>query len=409
MKKSWFVALVIFLTLLLVGVGSYFFFPSFKKIGGVIQPNNDPLFGTVDDNNPNNDPINPNSGADTTPGEFPDVDILPEESVGFRAFKLGDYAVSSLQPLDFKTGTSSTSTLLLSVGRGSGIVRLYDPQIGVTSIIGTISVPNIITSEFTANGTYVVVQSQDGDSLKTIVLKSDPRTPTEERFFSPIFSSSNVTSFFIDGNTIYFIEKIKSGAELYEYVPSSNKRTLLYRGLLGDIYGFAREGTIFIGTKAAENTLGFIFKLDKTRGLVTKLASGNALVGIPNQNGTSLLITEFFGQGAQTNILNVKTKETTPVSIKVLKEKCVPNFNVRTYIFCGVPNNLSQNMPDSWYMGKVSTNDTLYLIDSENGSTSILTSTDEDIDVIRPHSSRYSGILTFINKKNSHPWIVVVE
>ena len=78
-------------------------------------------------------------------------------------------------------------------------------------------------------------------------------------------------------------------------------------------------------------------------------------------------------------------------------------------MFCGVPQTIAQNMPDAWYMGKVSTNDVLYLIDTEQGSLSTLTSTNEEVDVVSPQSSRYSGILTFVNKKDSFLWQLELE
>jgi|GEM_PF-6572833 len=407
MKKSWFVVLVVFITLLLLGVGLYFFFPSFTKIGDNLRPGGGSLFGNTDDNSRNN--TQSTTTVPTTPitPEIPVEETPLKPEVGFKAFKIGEYVVSSLQPLDFRVSTTSTTTLLLSVGRGSGVVRLYDPETEAMSIVGTISIPNIIVSEFTANSLYVVVQSQDVDTLKTIVLKSDPRTPTEERFFSPVFSSSDVTSFFIEGNTIYLIEKIKSGSELYEYVPSTNKRTLLYRGVFSDLYGFAREGTVFLGTKAAAGMQGFIFKLDKAKGLLTKVDSGTAILGIPNQGGDFVLTTEFFSTSAQTRLYNTTTKESPLLSIRTMKDKCTPDFSTRTFMFCGGSSSVPANMPDSWYMGKTSMRDTLYLLDSARISFSVLTTTDEDVDVIYPKSSSYSGILTFINKKDSHPWIII--
>lgn len=408
MKKSWFVAIVIFLTLLLLGIGLYFFFPSFKKITDTVIPGDSPLFGTITDTEGTNNQNNTNNTSPTTP-ITPTPEAPIEGEIRYKAFKIGDYSVSSVQPIDFKTGTTSTTTLLLSVGKGSGVVRLYDPQTEVTSIIGSISVPNIITSEFTQDGTYVVVQSQEVDTLKTMVLKSTPRTPTEERFFSPIYSSSNTTNFFVEKNTIYFVEKIQSGSELYEYVPSTNKKTLLYRGLFSDIYGYARGGDVFIGTKPASNTQGFIFKLNKELSLLEKITSGSSLVGIPSLNGEVLLTTEYFNSGARTNLINVDSKDSTYISINTFKEKCVPKTSTRTFIFCGAPQSLKENSPDSWYMGKVNNNDKLYLIDSESGSLSILTTTDEFVDVLNPHSSQYSGILTFINKNNSNPWIIILK
>lgn len=407
MKKSWFVAIVIFLTLLLLGIGLYFFFPSFKKITDTVIPGDSPLFGTIGDTDSNNNQNNNNIGSSTPVTETPETPT--EEQVGYKAFKIGDYSVSSIQPLDFKTGTSSTSTLIVSVGKGSGVVRLYDPKTEVTSMVGSISVPNIITSEFTQDGTYVVVQSQEVDTVRTVVLKSTPRTPTEERFFSPVYSSSNVTNFFVEKNIVYFIEKTKSGSELYEYIPSTNKRTLLYRGLFSDIYGYARGTDVFIGTKPAANTQGFIFKINKELGLLEKIVSGNALVGIPSLNGDIILTAEYFRNGSQTNLINVNSKEPISVAINTFKEKCVPKTSTRTFIFCGATRSLGENFPDIWYMGKTSLNDELYLIDSESGSLSTLTVTDEPVDVIHPQSSQYSGIITFINKKNSNPWIIMLK
>lgn len=407
MKKSWFITLVIVLTLLLVGIGIYFFFPTFTKIGTLAPNDNSPLFGNLSDDI-NGSSVSATSSAPLTPSFPQEGSQVPiGQEVGFQAFKIGDYQVSSVQPLDFKVGTTSTTTLLLSIGKGSGTVRMYDPQTNTTSIVGTISVPNIVASGFTSNSTYVVVQSQENDTLKTIVLKNEPRTLKEERFFSPIFSASNINSFFIEGNTIYFIEKIQSGSELYMYVPSTGKRTLLYRGVFSDLYGFSRQGNIFLSTKAAVGTQGFIFKLDTKNSLMTKLTSGIALLGVPNQTGNFILITEFYENSAEAGLLEVATKERNFLSLETLKEKCVPDFSTKTFMFCGVPQTIPQNMPDAWYMGKVSTNDTLYLIDTEQGSLSTLASTEEVVDVLSPHSSQYSGILTFINKKDSSPWIII--
>lgn len=384
MKKSWFITIVIIITIVLIGIGVYFFFPSVsKKIAPIIDPS---LFGELVDENgniitqptntPNNNPDNP----DTT--ETP-ADALP----GFKAFKIGDYEVASVQPIDFKVSATETTTLLLSVGKGSGVVRLYDPKIGSTSIIGTISIPNIIRSEFTSNGTYVVVQSQESDSLKTFVLKNDPRTPIEERFFTPIFSSSSIDSFFIDGNTVYFVEKTKTGADIYEYVPSLNKRNLIFRGIFNNIYSFAQNGTIFIGTKPASGAMGFIFKLDKTKGLVNKIASGTALVGVSGQNGDKVITTEFFDSTSTSKILNSGTKQTSNITIKTNKEKCTPNLSTKTIIFCAGTDKAFEKGPDAWYMGAVSLSDSLYFIDQETNEVSFVTTTDEPVDVIYPQSS----------------------
>ena len=412
MKKSWFIAIIILVTLILLGIGVYFFFPG---LGTSVAPQKtDPvsLFGNTDDAG------NPIVATSTKNNEvvpdqnIPDRNENGEVSLpGFVARKIGDYPVSSLQPLDFKTGTTSTSTLLLSVSKDGGTIRMYDPKNKETSIVGDLSVPNIIASGFTKNATYVIVQSQDGDVLKTFVLQSTaPRDIKEERFYSPILTSATIDSFFIENETIYLIEKIRNGTEAYAYNPRQNKKTLLYRGLISNMYGYARNGRIFLGTKSGTNMNGFLFEVDTKTNTVKTLSSGSGLVAIPDQTGGSFVTTTFSGPRTNTTVFNIKDSTSKNVLVSTWKDKCVPDFSSKSFMFCGGIAELREVvLPESWYMGKVTTTDSLYLIDTKSQSADILATTDEQVDVLDPQSSSYSGILTFINKKDFTPWVVLVE
>lgn len=412
MKKSWFIAIIILVTLTLLGIGVYFFFPRLNISNNPQKTDIGSLFGNLDDAG---NPI-----IATSTEQIPTTNIgnnsentTTEENTGARfvARKIGDYLVSSLQPLDFKTGTSSTSTLLMSVSKDGGVVRMYDPKIKETTIVGNLAVPNIIASGFTKSGAYVVVQSQDGDTLKTLVLQStSPRNIKEERFYNPILTNTTVDSFFIENETIYFIEKTKNGSEMYAYNPRQNKKTLLYRGLMSNMYGYARNGRIFLGTKSGTNMNGFLFEVDTKTNTVKTLLSGNGLVAIPDQTGALFFTTTFFGSRTNTNVFNVKDSTNKKVLVSTWKDKCVPDLSSKSFMFCGGTTELQEVvLPESWYMGKVTTNDSLYLIDTKSQSADILTTTSEQVDVLDPQSSAYSGILTFINKKDFAPWIVIVE
>jgi len=404
MKKSWFITLIILTTLILVGIGIYFFFPNIS----LTQPNEvkkpSSLFGSLD----SIDTLNENTENNPIEEESTQVEEPPQKPIGFVAKKIGDYLVSSVQPLDFKTGTTSTTTLLLSVGKDIGTLRLYNPKNNETTIVGSLSIPNIIISEFTQSGKYVIVQSQNQDTLKTFILQStQPQNIFGERFFTPIFSSTNASGFFIDKETIYLVEKIRSGSELYVYNLSKNTKTLLYRGLFSNIYGYARNGKIMLGTKPLSGMDGFIFDLNTKNSTLTKSVSGKGITGIPDQTGENLLVTSFFDSSTRVEAFTLKDKVGETISITTWKDKCTPDFNSRSFMFCGGISKINNiTLPEQWYMGKISTNDSLYLIDIKNQSFDLLASTDEFVDVLDPRSSFYSGVFTFINKKDFTPWIV---
>lgn len=412
MKKSWFIAIIVFITLILLGIGIYFFFPRLNIQNNPPKTDTRPLFGNLDDAG------NPIVATSTEQTPTTNVNANPEdatngENIGVRfvARKVGDYPVSSLQPLDFKTGTTSTTTLLTSISKDGGIVRVYDPKTKETSIVGTIAAPNIIASEFTKSGAYVLVQSQDNDTLKTIILQStSPRNVKEERFYTPIFTSNTVDSFFIENETIYIIEKIRTGSELYTYNPRQKKKTLLYRGLISNMYGYARGSKIFLGTKSGTNMNGFLFEVDAKTNTLKTLVSGNGLIAIPDQSGASFLTSAFFGSQVRANIFTAKDGTNKNMDVRTWKDKCTPDFSSKSFIFCGGVGALSEaTLPEAWYMGKITTSDSLYLIDTQSQSVDIIATTDESVDVLDPQSSSYSGILTFINKKGFAPWVVLVE
>lgn len=407
MKKSWFITLIILTTLILVGIGIYFFFPNIS----LTQPNEvkkpSSLFGSLDSIDTLNGNTE-NNQNNSIKEENNQLEEPAEKPIGFVAKKIGDYLVSSVQPLDFKTGTTSTTTLLLSVGKDMGTLRLYNPQSDESTIVGSLAIPNIIMSEFTRSGKFVVVQSQDNEILKTFILQStQPQNMFGERFFTPIFSSVNAPGFFIDGETIYLIEKIRSGTELYVYNPNKKIKTLIYRGLFSNIYGYARNGTLFLGTKPLSGADGFLFELNTKNSTLNKIRSGKGIVGIPDQTGVNILVTSFFGSNTTVETVSLKDKVGEIVSLSTWKDKCTPDFSSRSFMFCGGISDINNVvLPEQWYMGKISTNDSLYLIDIANQSFDVLATTSEPVDVLDPHSSSYSGILTFINKRDFTPWIV---
>lgn len=415
MKKSWFIAILILLILLVGVFGWILFAPERSGSTGTIGSGVRSLFGILDDiDTPQTTtPI----ATSTTPISNEDFEEDYDENEEFDrvptfvARQIGNYPVASVQPLEFRFGTTSTTTLFVSVGKENGQLRSFNVNTQETNLIGTLNIPNIILAQFTANSRYLVIQSYTNNRLRTIILQMTlPRSESEERLFTPVYSSSDIRSFFIDQNTIYVIEKVRSGSNVYRFNQAQNNLDLIHKGFIGELYGFASFGDVYLGTKASAGDTGFVFKLNPQEEVVETLTFGESITFIPTQNRNEYITFTLNRSGITTLVQNTATNTRQILRINTWKDKCTPDFSSSAFIFCGgITSGYTGTILQDWYMGERTTNDTLFLMSTRSGEISELAFPGEPVDVIDPHSSRFSGMFSFINKKDFTPWAIYVE
>ncbi len=92
------------------------------------------------------------------------------------------------------------------------------------------------------------------------------------------------------------------------------------------------------------------------------------------------------------------------LSFQTMPEKCVWSSTATSTIYCAIPLNLGIDpLPDSWWQGKVSFNDSLWKIDINTGEASSLLESGM-FDITRPILSPKEDYIFFINKKDSMLW-----
>jgi len=181
---------------------------------------------------------------------------------------------------------------------------------------------------------------------------------------------------------------------------------------------WANSQTIYLTTKASSSVLGYVYGLNTANGSFNKVFGGvSGLTTLGSPDGSMLLYSSSTrstssGQansGPRLAIFNIKSRSNTNLELYGLPEKCVWTKD-SSAIYCGIPNSVSQNEPDSWYQGLTSFDDSFVKIDASSGAYfNINTYMGESIDATKLFLGNSERTLFFTNKKDSTLWSLEVR
>lgn len=189
----------------------------------------------------------------------------------------------------------------------------------------------------------------------------------------------------------------------------SKKAQIFNSPLLGWIAQWADKDTIALTTKAYSNTQGYLYFLDTDTGELEKIISREGLTTLVSKDAKQVLFTYNDINRLLLGVHTVDSGESIDLPIWTLSEKCVwssINYNI---VYCGVPNTVpSGDDLDTWYKGLTSFSDSIWMIDTETQTASVLSEpiniVGEEIDLIKPVLSPDEDYLLFINKRDSNLW-----
>lgn len=307
-----------------------------------------------------------------------------------------------------KKMVKATSTILLFVDRTTGYVYGNNTETGETYQISNTTLPGIYDAYIFNDGKRVLMRYLDND--RATILSVVANIPSVLNMGTPT-SLSNIT---------YLPKNVSSVA----VSASSLKLSFLVAGSLGsNIYTITTKGqsltssspfsewNIFYGgeqlyanSKASAYIEGSTVLVPS---FVKVVAEKTGLTSIVSSKGTTLnsmwsnsgLIT-FISSAGNTRVLDQKT----------LSSKCSEGKN--GVFICAVPKEIPseiEGLPDDWYQGRFSFDDSLFLIDPQTGYSYSFYSFDDKtkgLDVFHISSSKDTSLVSFINKKDSTLWLL---
>ncbi len=292
----------------------------------------------------------------TTGNTFATKSILREEATSTR---VGTTTVTSTKAV------RATSTILMFVDRITGYVYGYSPVSGKSYQISNTTIPGVYDAYIWSNGERIILRYLDTDKETIISIAATIPNVQEGRDAQPLTGVTtlpqNISSVAVSRSSalVSYTVPNQSGASIY---------TLTQKGIskVADSpfseWSLSYGGeALYASTKASAYVTGTTVSLPSFSPVIS---NKTGLITTPSSSGIHL--SSMWSRSGLT-LFTSKTGKITQMDSRTIASKCVEAIS--SSFICGIPKTIpkgEEGMPDDWYQGKVSFNDTLSIV---NGST----------------------------------------
>ena len=413
-KKTLWIGLGIFFFLLLAG-GLVWYFWGGGNTGGVTK-----LF-----------PFSPSSGEDV-----PQTDTDRHEIGGDSN---GDSGLVAADRLFRQLSLKPVAGAYALKRDGEQYVRFIEKETGhayeiplaggVAEQLTNTTIPRIAIADWALGGNAVLLRYLEEDrytgreTIKTHLARlnlSSALSSDDVGGLTLDFLPDNIVALSVspDGKSLFYIIK-KDGAAVGSVVNVATKATKeVFRSPFTEwLPQFLNNGSILFSTKPSGAVPGYSYVYDpKTKALNRLVREKDGLTALANASGSRVLYGENVAGNA---ILNSYDPKGFPgdegtvfyeniIPINTLPEKCAwLSDNMR--VLCGAFNLTPTGLiPDLWYQGRISFNDTFWLANTTSGDVTYLSDPKEEtgqtFDVANPLLSEDGAYFIFTNKKDGMLW-----
>ena len=422
MSRTTFIILVIVLTLIVIAVGVWFFFiyqgpkEGIRNIGTEIIDRL-PFGGGFGGGS---------SGTDT--GGIGDGGIKTDGTDGIKRGTTSASAkirmLSQIPVAGFGVveATSTTATVRY-LERASGNVYEIGPEEANARRITNTTIPRIHEAIFTQNGAGVIIRylRDDNKTIETYSASIPPRGLTsglgqageQNNELKGVFLPQNISTLSVspDGKRIFYI--IGFGGGTLGFVSNTlneNKQQIFNSPLTEWLVSWPQEKTISLTTKPSGGIAGYLFSLNPATKVFEKILGGTGLTTLISPNGKLILLSNAGVTGIALGVYDIKNKTTLALGPRTLSEKCVWTAD-SAKIYCAVPADATPlKLPDTWYQGRFFFSDRIWLIDPNEGNSSVVADlrreTGKNIDVTNLSIEKRGNNLFFINKIDQSLWSI---
>lgn len=347
-------------------------------------------------------PVNPgttNQTTTTTPGL--DLNYIP------RLRKISETPVAGGVVFTNKLGT-----IIRYVERATGhIFETYTDSLEIKRISNT-TIPKIEEALWSNQGNQVLFRylRDDNQTIRTFYARISTTTVPDQAI-EGIFLPDNIAEINVFGDRIFYTAKTETGSTgIIANIDGTKKTALINSSFNTWSHTWSQPGSVLLFPSPSSLATGFIYTLNTTSGEYIKVSQGApGLSGLSNKDGSLILMSGKKGFGVGTAVLNTKTGETTNLSLQTMTDKCVWSVLDATVLYCAISQALPQNnYPDAWYQGKVTTNDSVWKINTETGDTEEILSPQiealEEFDITNLSLDAQENVLLFTNKKDLTLW-----
>lgn len=303
----------------------------------------------------------------------------------------------------------ATSTILMFVDRTTGHIYGYNREINKIYQISNTTIPGIYDAYIFNNGKRVVFRYADNDKHVIVGVLANIPSVNEREQAKPL------------ENTTYLPSQVTS-------VAVNKKRTLLSYLVAGDrggsIYTVTPKDTVLVASSPfRELSLSYggetLYATSKPSayvgGQTMSLPSFEFVLGektglMSNPSENSIFINSMWSsQGLKTFLSNNGNQ--VVLNTKTIASKCT--WGQKEFLICAIPKTLprsTEGLPDDWFQGRVSFDDSFVTIDTKTAEVYPLYSFDSNekilFDVTGISLSENNILAAFTRKQDTSLWLL---
>lgn len=231
---------------------------------------------------------------------------------------------------------------------------------------------------------------------------------TTEGVFLPLNTILAVAS--PEEDKVFYLLEGDTSAGIVSSFENQNKKEVFYSPFSEFLADWPTKNTITLLTKPSAMVEGYFYRINPQTESFTKILGDiKGLTVLYSPYGDKVIYSQSEGGGLTTKIYDIEEGSSSDFSYKTLPEKCLFSPANEDLIYCAVPAEITYGYyPDVWYKGLVQFEDTLWKINTADGSTEKILEGGE-FDMINLFSNSTGDFIFFQNKKDGTLWSLQID
>ncbi len=303
-------------------------------------------------------------------------------SLAQKVFKIADGPIAGAA---FTQTLNPTTTLARYVRADNGHVidMRLDVAGAVARPVSNVTIPGIISSVWTTNGSSTVMQYVDSGTLKSVYVafsasssaaaSSAPSSPSRIRFLPNGIVSLALSP--TDMRVAYLLPGSNGGVDGYiSNLDGTNIKNLFSLPLSQVTLSWPSPATLLVQTKSAAGVPGIAYSVNAATGVLSPLLYAPSLIASANKTFSKVVYQTSLDNKTVTYAHDIATGKDAPLANNPLPEKCIWGSVIVTDAYCALPlDSTSPNYADLWHKGLVQTADAIVNLDTNTGIGTVLT------------------------------------
>ena len=323
------------------------------------------------------------------------ADILKEITEGAAVLNLVPEAVS---------GATIIKDKVRYIERASG--HVYDLSFNGQNKerISNTTIPGIFEVVWSPKGERAVIKYASGGNLNIMSVRF-AASSTQGIFLSPEIKD---ITFSPRGDRIAYVLPFENETSVVIATPENkNQRPVAKNPFSNWRISWPEEGNIYLANAPSAFHDGFLYKIGLASGSFEKLLGPRLGLGFKT-DGKNMVFSESDrnNQTILSSFLNPNSKAVSPLTLKIIPEKCVWSKKERNALFCALPVPFPATIhPDDWYKGKISFTDALVKINAADFTAAVMDAA-LGIDAVFPLLTEDEKKILFLDRRDGSLWSV---